>query len=59
MAFKKKTETEKPKRLTPHVPMDVYTALLGVSAAFVLVGLIYTGYRSKELFGMFLPQLGF
>jgi len=55
---KKKAE-EKPQRVVAHVPMDVYTALLGVATAFVLIGLLYTGYRSKELLGMFLPQLGF
>lgn len=50
---------DQPQRVVPHVPSDVYTALLAVATAFVLVGLLYTGYRSKELFGMFLPQLGF
>lgn len=50
---------DQPRRVVPHVPSDVYTALLAVATAFVLVGLLYTGYRSKELFGMFLPQLGF
>ena len=35
---------------------DVYTALLGVAFAFVLVGLLYVGWRSNELFGSFMPQ---
>ena len=51
-----KTKDETPQRVVAHSPSDVYTALLGVALAFVLVGLLYVGWRSYELFGSFLPQ---
>jgi hypothetical protein len=55
---KKKADT-KPQRVAAHIPSDVYTALLGVALAFILTGLLYVAYRSKDLFGTILPQLGF
>lgn len=52
----KKKKNDKPRRVVAHTPSDVYTALLGVAFAFVLVGLLYVGWRSNELFGSFMPQ---
>lgn len=52
----KKKEPSKPQRVVAHTPSDVYTALLGVAVAFVLVGLLYVGWRGEELFGTFMPQ---
>jgi len=55
----KKMADSTPQRVAAHIPSDVYTALLGVALAFVSTGLLYVAYRSKELFGTILPQLGF
>ncbi len=52
----KKKKDDKPRRVVAHTPSDVYTALLGVAFGFVLVGLLYVGWRSNELFGSFMPQ---
>ncbi len=35
---------------------DVYTALLGISTAFVVIGLLYVGWRSLELFDSVWPN---
>jgi uncharacterized membrane protein len=42
----------------PSAENDIYTALVIVAFLFVLVAVIYVGYRAQTLFGTLLPPGG-
>ena len=52
----KTTGSDVPQKIVVKATSDIYTALLGIAAAFVTVGLLYVGWRSLALFGSVWPH---
>lgn len=54
-----KVKTAAPRTSRPAADNDVYTVLLLTATLFLLLALIYVGYRTQVLFGSLMPPPGF